>query len=566
MRRAILLFLFLIPSIIYAQNHAQYKNKTNEQLSGLRRGQTNITWDTFINNFFGPLNSVIQRQFKESYIIGYDYPDIKSAISAIGSNIGAITIVDSQAVTQSSAYTIPSNISVFVTDAGFLYLNNQLTINGKFYAGSNQCFKGNIDSVKFAPGSVDYVRPEWFGAKGDSLTDNSMEINSALNAASVSGVGYVFLGSGKFIVNDNIYLGNAREFGGAGVDKTIIYLNNGASVIVGTLPGEAFKGTVLRDMHIEATQIRQSGHIGVILGTETTNPSGTVTDQDRIAFNSKLINVNVRFFDIGIKIEGNYWGSKIRDCTVYENNTGIYYDLDGYSNAGSNIILSNSVISNNIDYGIYAIGTTTDGVYIDIFGVDSEHNGIDYFFKKVTSGEMNVGLYGCHSELPDSSYLVADSVFVYVFGSHFTGLSGVSGDTLTGVILRNSSNVQFFGGRVTASNYVNLFDVENGSNLFINATIFNTGLTGSSNFKGSSVAKFISLYNSGYIGIETSSPNYAIDIDDFGRISNLIVGTAPPPSNKEGSLYIKQGNVGAPDTLMIYINSKWQKFVGTVNN
>ncbi len=196
MRRVIILFLFFIPSIVYAQNHAQYKNKTNEQLSGLRRGQTNITWDTFINNFFGPLNSAIQRQFKESYIIGYDYPDIHTAISAIGSNQGAITIVDSQAVTQSSRYIIPSNISIFVTDAGFLYLDKQLTINGKFYAGLSQAFKGNLDSLKFGVGSVDYIRPEWFGGL------NSLSLQYAIN--SITNKGKVLLGSWNYTINSTI--------------------------------------------------------------------------------------------------------------------------------------------------------------------------------------------------------------------------------------------------------------------------------------------------------------------------------------------------------------------------
>ena len=211
MRRAILLFLFLIPSIVYAQNHAQYKNKTNEQLSGLRRGQTNITWDTFINNFFGPLNSAIQRQFKESYIIGYDYPDIHTAISAIGSNQGAITIVDSQAVTQSSRYIIPSNISIFVTDAGFLYLDKQLTINGKFYAGLSQAFKGNLDSLKFGVGSVDYIRPEWFGANGYDINDDYAALQSWVNVVenSMSSSGEnlkLILGSGNWYLSDTLVI------------------------------------------------------------------------------------------------------------------------------------------------------------------------------------------------------------------------------------------------------------------------------------------------------------------------------------------------------------------------
>ena len=320
MRRAILLFLFLIPSVIYAQNHAQYKNKTNEQLSGLRRGQTNITWDTFINNFFGPLNSAIQRQFKESYIIGYDYPDIQTAISAIGSNRGAITIVDSQTVTQSSRYTIPSNISVFVTDAGFLYLNNQLTINGKFYAGSNQCFKGNIDSVKFAPGSVDYVRPEWFGAKADGLSNSTLSINYAIKSISGSGIP-ILLDSGIYLV-DSIRVNieqienNNINFGISGISgNTVIspYLTPSDTFIV---IGDNSQVSSRSGRRINITNIRIQGQRG---WNDTTKVNSIALWLDQLQ-DVEMRNVFISSFAGGLALydiwDSNFYDIQIMHCGV----------------------------------------------------------------------------------------------------------------------------------------------------------------------------------------------------------------------------------------------------------
>lgn len=48
---------------------------------------------------------------------------------------------------------------------------------------------------------------------------------------------------------------------------------------------------------------------------------------------------------------------------------------------------------------------------------------------------------------------------------------------------------------------------------------------------------------------------------DTLRISNTVINNPAA-----GDTYWKQGASAAPDTLLIYINSKWQKFVGSVNN
>ena len=56
-----------------------------------------------------------------------------------------------------------------------------------------------------------------------------------------------------------------------------------------------------------------------------------------------------------------------------------------------------------------------------------------------------------------------------------------------------------------------------------------------------------------------------IMVDSTGK-TKLSLSSDIPTSPVAGDIRYKQGASGAPDTLLIYINAKWQKFVGTVNN
>ena len=56
-----------------------------------------------------------------------------------------------------------------------------------------------------------------------------------------------------------------------------------------------------------------------------------------------------------------------------------------------------------------------------------------------------------------------------------------------------------------------------------------------------------------------------IMVDSTGK-TRLSLSNDVPSSPVAGDIRYKQGASAAPDTLLIYINAKWQKFVGTVNN
>lgn len=122
------------------------------------------------------------------------YTGIADALTQLGST--QATLVVNADTTVSTAVTIPSTLSVAVTNGGKFTKSGSgtVTINGPFEAGLYQVFSG------FAAGDVTGLLvsyPEWFGATGDDSTDSTTAIASAISSLRAGG-GTVFFSPGAY--------------------------------------------------------------------------------------------------------------------------------------------------------------------------------------------------------------------------------------------------------------------------------------------------------------------------------------------------------------------------------
>ena len=123
-----------------------------------------------------------------------EYKSLKNAIFAIGTNDAVLDISHEQTITTNMK--VPANIHLRFQPGGLLNVQTgtNITIIGTVESGPFQIFTGN-GVVNFTGGFVKKVYPQWWGARGDGITDDTSAIQKAINAAQ-----YVYLGKGTYIL------------------------------------------------------------------------------------------------------------------------------------------------------------------------------------------------------------------------------------------------------------------------------------------------------------------------------------------------------------------------------
>ncbi|WP_298272270.1 glycosyl hydrolase family 28-related protein, partial [Geobacter sp.] len=155
---------------------------------------------------------------KKDELASYDvkqFGSLAKALGVIGNKEVILVIQDEQII--KGHIIIPSNIILQVQGKGIINIGStaKLLITGPLYAERNQIFFGS-GVVSFSGGILRQIRPEWWGAKRDGISDDTRAVQATINSLSI-GRGEVLFEDGTYVVNSislssNVSIvGNGRE-------------------------------------------------------------------------------------------------------------------------------------------------------------------------------------------------------------------------------------------------------------------------------------------------------------------------------------------------------------------
>jgi hypothetical protein len=129
-----------------------------------------------------------------------NYADMSAAVAAQGDNLVTLVVSNNQVV--KTNLTIPENVKLVVVPGGVITtIGNTITIKGAFECGQFQCFIGS-GFIKFWWTSTTEVIPEWWGAKGDGVSNDSVALQAAFQ--SIPSGGTINFGTKTFNIKSNV--------------------------------------------------------------------------------------------------------------------------------------------------------------------------------------------------------------------------------------------------------------------------------------------------------------------------------------------------------------------------
>jgi hypothetical protein len=338
--------------------------------------------------------------------------------------------------------TIPANRAVDVKMGGKIRYSGNLVINGPFNAGLYQALEkvgsGTVTGLKV-------TRPEWFGAVGDGMTNNTAAIQAAANSLQPFGTLIISTAPAAFM-SDEITIGVAgTTVTGAGLVKlrpATLYQNKSLFAVFAGTKGVTFEG-----LNLDGTGTTFYG-LGDVYGQGLIRIGAQ--DNSTVTENTKIINCTLASGGISAWFAKNsiVSGNTVNEAgimflatsthnTIIGNNVttlvpilsagGIQFS-DTVGGASHNIIEGNN-IKGSVGITLFAPGAGTSsnhyssvtgntiriiGTYTDSFGVSLCNTKYVTVNNNIITRDTFFSNYGI--EIAGSPFVVATGNYIENFG------------------------------------------------------------------------------------------------------------------------------------------------------
>lgn len=299
--------------------------------------------------------------------------ELLDAISGIGTKEGVIEI--SEPILLTANRTIPENINLRFMKGAYIdsdtaYGTFTLTINGGIDAGLYRIFGDNV-TVSGSP-KIEAVYPEWFGAVGDGVNDDTQAIRKALAISNTK------CGQGKtFLISDTITIDERKlDLNGS----WLIQNDNTKPIIIITGVSE-IKNFKLKHNTWDET-VDNTTNIGIQVGTDT----------KRCERRSRIENGYIERVSSGIYYTGMGGYSNIVQNIEFNKWTiaMLYIDSDGLTGS----LFKNLYGSNWLDYQNGIKTTAKGGIFVQGYIDECEFEQINIEHSIITNNGITINNAG----------------------------------------------------------------------------------------------------------------------------------------------------------------------------
>jgi len=462
---------------------------------------------------------------------------LKYVCDLLGSESKTITL-EKGTYSVGTSFTISSNVAIRMNNGAVLQIatGQILTINGPFEAGLYQVFDCvGTGAVTFGSGSVSEVYPEWWGAKGDGVTDNTNFINSAVLSGKI-----LCFQVGNYLTQTIILISGTHLKGMGSCFTKITQMNQ-----LNTIYGEDVSNIIIEGINFYGSRISLVDGDGqaIYIRAYSKNVSNIVIRDNKfenfkgagvVRCSGSTISMYPSFWISDVWIINNIFANNYRRSLVSDAANAIYLlagvekfhimtnNIDSYYQSSSIALMDNvregEVIGNIISNSGMADSTRAYGIVIytildsiaeriivsNNFISNTSCMGIYLQTVNMVSIISNI-LYSCDENTNDTT-IPAGAISVN------QGITGNGPIEISNNIINNNNIINSIGIQVFKNNVYDLFTITN--NIIYNTTngiVTRQGDTGYNIINGNNIIKAsesgirIGQYSSFSINISNNS-------------------------------------------------------------